>query len=121
MKLKEMFFGIFTWLLTLAPWIMLCVVLLNALCLRSFLGHWPVVYRDSPPVEIIGMTDAAIIASLALLAASIPFYGLSSIIFRHLITKTIVMRQLTVFLIGLTTLFLLIKYDPTGYIEWFLD
>jgi hypothetical protein len=96
-------------------------IALSAAYIRLSFGRWPVVYRDSVGVRfseaavmLTGLSLLALVPSILLLpivAIGRALSGMRPILGRWAICLTIT------WLVGL----FLIRWDPTGFIDWVLD
>jgi len=97
------------------------VIALSAAYIRLSFGRWPVVYRDSvsvPFVEAVVTLTALSVVALLMSITLVPIVAagraLSGI-------RPILGRWALCFTIGWLIAFFLIRWDPTGYLDWLLD
>lgn len=96
-------------------------IVLSAAYVRLSLGRWPVVYHDSiharfgeAAVTITGLSLVALIPSLLLLPIVAVGRALSGI-------RPVFGRWAVWFTIGWLVALFLIRWDPTGFIDWVFD
>jgi hypothetical protein len=97
------------------------VIVLSAAYVRLSFGRWPVVYRDSINVRFgeaaMRMTALALVAllpSIVLLPIVVIGRRLSGI-------RPVLGRWAVWFTVGWLVALVLIRWDPTGFIDWVMD
>lgn len=112
------------WILASGPAALLSVALLHAVHLRSYLGRWPVVYRDNPETLLLriheyGFLMPAFYGSLF----GVPTWLLTGamLVGTGLLEWRVFRNQIGLILAGIVGVILLVTLDPSGYVEWFLD
>jgi hypothetical protein len=112
------------WVLSAAPAVLLVVQMGEALLLRWHLGHWPVVYRDDPQSLLLkGYEYGVVFPCLYAALFGIPLWCLFTL-FVALPAPRMrarVVPQLVLLVAAVGSLALFYRFDPTGYIDWFLD
>jgi hypothetical protein len=109
-----------SWFVASVPPALMIVVTLSAAYIRLSFGRWPVVSRDSvsvPFVEAVVMLTANSLLALGLSILLLPIVvagrALSGI-------RPVLGRWALCFTIGWLTALFLIRWDPTGFIDWLL-
>jgi hypothetical protein len=105
----------------LLPWLAVLAFTLSGLYVRLTFGRWPRVYRDSPDAPFT--TVAAVVA--AIVAASWPAMVLVALVLPvarwRLQARPVFDRWVYSAFAGAVTLYLLVRGDPYGFLEWALD
>lgn len=110
-----------SWFAACLPTALMIVIVLSAAYVRLSLGRWPVVYFDS----INGRFGEAVVMMAALSLVSV----LPSILLLPIVAvgrrlsgiRPVLGRWALWFMIGWLVAFSLIRWDPTGFIDWVID
>ena len=112
------------WVFASGPAALLAVVLLHALHVRTYLGRWPVVYRDNPETLLLRIHEEGfLVPALYGSLFGVPLWLLSGALLAAagLLRWRVFRDQLGLMLAGIVGVILLVTLDPTGYVQWFLD
>jgi hypothetical protein len=92
------------------------VITLAAAYIRLSFGRWPVVYHDSVSVPFVEAVVTLLALPLSILLFPIAAAGraLSGI-------RPVLGRWALCFTIGWLVALFVIRWDPTGFIDWLLD
>jgi hypothetical protein len=103
------------------PALTLAAMMTLALHVRILLGHWPVVYRDSPDGALLGLHIRAAGYLLWSSMITAPFWLLSLIAAVLTKQRRTALTMVLLFLIPSLIFGSWFWFDPGGFIEWFLD
>jgi hypothetical protein len=112
------------WILASGPAALLGAVLLHALHVRVYLERWPVVYKDCPETLALQLHEYALIVPAFYVSLfGVPLSVSSGAVFASigLLRWRAFLGQLSLIIAGIVGIVLLVKFDATGYVEWFLD
>jgi hypothetical protein len=112
------------WFMSASPVAFLAVVLLHAMHVRIYLGRWPVVYRDNPESLFLHIHEYGfLVPALYGALCGVPLWMLSGaiLVVAGLLQWRVWGHQLGLMLAGMIGVILFLWFDPTGYVEWFLD
>lgn len=103
------------------PWLAVLAVLLSGLYVRVAFGRWPLVYRDSPKGLLTGV--AAVVAAIIALAcpAVVTVAVLLPIVRLAYRARPVFNGWVLSSFVGSIALYLLVKTDPYGFLEWAFD
>jgi hypothetical protein len=116
--------GAIGWMVASGPVALLVFLLLHAIHVRLYLGRWPVVYRDEPQSLLLSIHEYGLIAPtfyLCLFGVPTWLLGWTVLLACRLAPAKRFTWQLAFIVVGLLGMVLLATYDPTGYMEWFVD
>jgi hypothetical protein len=110
------------WALALGPAFLLSSVLIHATTIYLHLGRWPRVYRDNPSGTIVLAVEwALLIPSMYWAVFSLPAWAVWALATHGVVRSATLLKQLALVVVAAASLWALIKFDSTGYVEWFLD
>ena len=108
---------------SLAPWLTVVMVYTLALSVRISYGRWPVVYQDSP--ELPWLIEAILpYAMLPSLLGFIVFPIAWALCFVACVLcngRARLLVPIITFVSGFAIMFMLGRFDPWGFQEWFWD
>lgn len=120
----RMAFRLVGWAIAATPSLFVMVQLLHAVHLRLLLGRWPVVYRDNPESALLRVHEDGLLFPVFYAGFfGVPMWAALSAVVAVLLpsARPTIGRQAGLVCLGLFALALFWTFDPTGYVEWFLD
>ena len=112
------------WAIAATPFLFVIVQVLHAVHLRLLLGRWPMVYRDNPESFLLRVHEYGVLFPLFYAGFfGVPMWAALSVVVAVLLpsARRTIGRQAALVSLGIIVLALFWKFDPTGYVEWFLD
>jgi hypothetical protein len=103
------------------PWLAVLAVTLSELYVRITFGRWPRMYLDSPDFPLTGA--AALVVMFADLGrpGMIPVALLLPMVRLGLRARPVFNRWTVLCLTGTSVLYLFLKIDPYGFLDWAYD
>ena len=105
------------------PWVNVVVLYACAFWVRSSFGRWPVVYKDSPnlPLLLDLVLSCSMLTCLFGILCFPIVWGIWLVAKLQLKQRENLLFSVAMFASGMLILFLLGRFDPWGFQEWFLD
>jgi hypothetical protein len=110
-----------SWFAACVPTALMIVIVFSAAYVRLSFGRWPVVYHDSingrfgeAAVKMTALSLVALLPSILILPIIAVGRRLSGV-------RPVFGRWAVWFTIGWLVALLLIRWDPTGFIDWVMD
>jgi hypothetical protein len=110
-----------SWIVAFVPVCLALAIIVSEAYVRLSLGTWRVAYRDTVHARFAGATaHLTVISALAVLPSTVllPIVGLSRFLLR---VRPVFGRWTACFSIGWVVAFLLVMWDPTGFVDWVMD
>jgi hypothetical protein len=108
------------WVLAALPYATVLIFIAYGLSVRSVLGYWPVIYQDAIP-DSLELLDSTASVLLFTTMCSVPVGIVASILTYFDTVRAMIGRQILVYWIGFFTGAWLARWDPTGFLGWFID
>jgi hypothetical protein len=112
------------WAIAATPLLFVVIQMFHAIHIRILLGRWPVVYRDNPESVLLRIHEYGLLFPVVYAAIfGVPLWAALSLLVALLLpsARWTIARQVGLVGVGVAALVLFWKFDPTGYVEWFLD
>jgi hypothetical protein len=110
------------WVLALGPTFLLLSVLVHAATMRLQLGRWPRLFHDSPTSgALLAVEWGLMLSSMYWAVVGVPAWVVWALACHGVVRPGTLVKQLALMAAATATLWALVKFDTTGYVEWFFD